>query len=171
MKNRLLSLVLLLALTLTITGCVWEIGNYQNLELSDTKGEVDKVEFFDPRELEYDQAIRIYESERFEYSVYNIDDVLDAERTFEGEEAVAIYERIANMTFSNNDELILILAAIDPLTIETINGYFVRITYKSGEYDVIASHVQFYSAKSGDDPITTLECTVDWDVFIKEYID
>ena len=172
MKRKIFALILTLALTFSMSGCIWVIGNYQKLELSHSKDEVIKVEFFNSLDLGDGMAINFYEDDDYDvYTVYEIDEALEPLCVLEGDDAKSFYDRLSNLIYSDSDEFILLPAAIDPIFSECFYGYFIRITYEGGDFDLTSDSSQFFSARSEDEQFSNLDFTADWEAFISEYVD
>lgn len=164
MKIKALSLVLILALTLSMSSCL-TINDYQRLDLKHEKSELEKIEIYNTDVLDEDSVFYGYGEEDEPYNIENLDDRLDPILTLQGEEAEEFYDRISNMTFSNF--FIIIIAAID--SFYGYSGYLVKLTFIDGDTAIISSSQQYYSI-DGEISETNLYFVQDWTVFIEEYI-
>ena len=164
--KKLLIVILLLELTFSMTGCIWIIHNYVTPAYSHSKDEVEKIEIFNIVSTDDYSALSGNFSDEYEYSIKNIDTLLDPVKTFTGEGAYEFYDRLTNVKFSKT--FYIVLAAIDPTF--GYYGYTVKITYKNGDYDIISDGQQLYYSDDTPDG-TRLECRDDWNMFIEECLD
>lgn len=172
--KKFLTILLLIALCFSFTGCVWIIHVYKDLSLSQPTENVEKIEIYNLGTLRiyydgyFDEEWKTYKKEP-EITVENFHSHIIPAKTIEGVVAKDFYERLKNMPASV--EFFFVLAAVDPAD-PNHSGYAARIIYKNGEYDVISDWVQTYHNADGtSDGFGKTIIEADWTTFIEEYLD
>ena len=172
--KKFLTILLLIALCFSFTGCVWIIHVHKDLSLSQPTENVEKIEIYNLGTLRiyydgyYDEEWKTYKNKP-EITIENFHSHIIPAKTIEGVVAKDFYERLKNMPASV--EFFFVLAAVDPAD-PNHHGYAARIIYKNGEYDVISDWVQTYHNADGtSDGFGKTIIEADWTTFIEEYLD
>ena len=166
MKKRFFVLFLMLALALSLSSCIWIVIHEEKLDLSHPEEMVVKIELYDIDELEHGIDVFGHTGEEYaEYTISNLDNLLDPIRTLEGDEARAFFNRAKNINFSHTQ--VIVLAPSDPH--HGFYDYVAKITYDNGDYDVISNEKQYYYV-NGEETYSIKSYGGEWNEFIKEYL-
>ena len=168
MIKRIIALTLIMIISVSfLTGCLWVINNEEHLPLSYAQQKVVKIEIYDVNQLGENSGLSVFGHADENLSIENLDNLLDPIKTLEGDVAFEFYDNVAHMPFSVT--FVFVLAAYDPS--HGFFNYVAKITYENGEYDIISEGKQYFSSRSENERITILECLVDWNSFVEEYLD
>ena len=160
--KKIIVLLLLIMNLFAMTGCIWLITDPESLPLRYPEEQVVKVEIYDLNQLGAHTGLNVFGHDDEELDIKNLDELLDPIKTLDGMDAKEFYDRLSHLQYA--DMFTLILAASDPS--HGFYGYVVKITYESGDHDIIADGMQSFG-----DKFRFLYCYAEWDLFIEDYLD